>query len=76
MLGRVRAGVIEQVTMDPLDEAGVGERMHRDGPIHGGVRRELRRAEVLESSLIKAWERLGAASGRRKRPSGLYLTAT
>jgi p-hydroxybenzoate 3-monooxygenase len=37
VLGRVRAGVIEQVTMDLLDEAGVGERMHRDGLIHDGV---------------------------------------
>src|SRR6516225_5790230 len=35
--GRVRAGVIEQVTMDLLDEAGVGERMHADGLIHEGV---------------------------------------
>ncbi len=37
VLGRVRAGVIEQVTMDLLDEAGVGARMHRDGLIHDGV---------------------------------------
>ena len=28
VLGRVRAGVIEQVTIDLLDEAGVGARMH------------------------------------------------
>src|SRR5215469_3088040 len=37
VLGRVRAGVIEQVTMDLLDEAEVGERMHADGLIHEGV---------------------------------------
>src|SRR6516164_6724398 len=37
VLGRVRAGVIEQATMDLLDEAGVGERMHADGLIHEGV---------------------------------------
>ncbi len=37
VLGRVRAGVIEQVTMDLLDEAAVGERMHADGLIHDGV---------------------------------------
>jgi p-hydroxybenzoate 3-monooxygenase len=37
VLGRVRAGIIEQVTMDLLDEAGVGERMHRDGLVHDGV---------------------------------------
>src|SRR5271154_7043027 len=37
VLGRVRAGVIEQVTMDLLDEAGVGARMHADGLAHEGV---------------------------------------
>src|SRR5579872_5216532 len=37
VLGRVRAGVIEQVTMDLLDEAGVGARMHVDGLVHEGV---------------------------------------
>jgi p-hydroxybenzoate 3-monooxygenase len=35
--GRVRAGVIEQVTMDLLDQAGVGARMHQDGLVHEGV---------------------------------------
>ena len=34
VLGRVRAGVIEQVTMDLLDEAGVGARMHADLGVH------------------------------------------
>ena len=37
VLGRVRAGVIEQVTIDLLDEAGVGARMHEDGLVHEGV---------------------------------------
>ncbi len=37
VLGRVRAGVIEKVTIDLLDEAGVGARMHRDGLVHDGV---------------------------------------
>jgi p-hydroxybenzoate 3-monooxygenase len=37
VLGRVRAGVIERVTMDLLDEAGVGARMHADGLVHEGV---------------------------------------
>jgi p-hydroxybenzoate 3-monooxygenase len=37
VLSRVRAGVIEQVTMDLLDEAGVGGRMHADGLVHEGV---------------------------------------
>jgi p-hydroxybenzoate 3-monooxygenase len=37
VLGRVRAGVIEQVTMNLLDEAGVSARMHADGLVHEGV---------------------------------------
>jgi p-hydroxybenzoate 3-monooxygenase len=36
VLGRIRAGVLEQVSMDLLDEAGVGERMHQEGLLHGG----------------------------------------
>ncbi|MDD5325969.1 MAG: FAD-dependent monooxygenase, partial [Polaromonas sp.] len=36
VLGRIRAGVLEQVCIDLMDEAGVGERMHREGLIHGG----------------------------------------
>jgi len=37
VLSRIRAGVIEQVTIDLLDEAGVGARMHADGLVHEGV---------------------------------------
>jgi p-hydroxybenzoate 3-monooxygenase len=36
VLGRIRAGILEQVTIDLMDEAGVGERMHREGHLHGG----------------------------------------
>jgi p-hydroxybenzoate 3-monooxygenase len=36
VLGRIRAGVLEQVTIDLLDEAGVGARMHKEGLVHGG----------------------------------------
>lgn len=34
--GRIRAGVLEQVTADLLDEVGVGHRMHREGLVHDG----------------------------------------
>jgi len=37
VLSRIRAGVIEQVAVDLLDEAGVGERMHSDGLVHDGT---------------------------------------
>ncbi len=36
VLGRVRAGVLEQVTADLLEKAGVGARMRRDGLVHKG----------------------------------------
>jgi p-hydroxybenzoate 3-monooxygenase len=36
VLGRIRAGVLEQVTVDLLDAVGVGARMHREGLVHGG----------------------------------------
>lgn len=36
VLGRIRAGVLEQVTVDLLDEAGVGSRMHAEGLPHAG----------------------------------------
>ena len=36
VLGRIRAGILEQVCIDLLDEAGVGQRMHAEGLPHGG----------------------------------------
>jgi p-hydroxybenzoate 3-monooxygenase len=36
VLGRIRAGVLEQVCIDLMDEAGVGKRMHAEGLVHGG----------------------------------------
>jgi p-hydroxybenzoate 3-monooxygenase len=37
VLGRIRAGVLEQTTCELLDEAGVGARMHAQGLVHGGI---------------------------------------
>jgi p-hydroxybenzoate 3-monooxygenase len=34
---RIRAGVLEQRTVDLLTAAGVGERMHREGIVHHGI---------------------------------------
>ncbi len=36
VLGRIRAGVLEQVSVNLLDELGVGDRMHREGLEHDG----------------------------------------
>jgi p-hydroxybenzoate 3-monooxygenase len=37
VLGRIRAGILEQVTVDLLREAGVGERVHREGIVHHSI---------------------------------------
>lgn len=34
---RIRAGVLEQGTVSLMEEAGVAERLHRDGLVHDGV---------------------------------------
>jgi p-hydroxybenzoate 3-monooxygenase len=36
VLGRIRAGVLEQITVGLLEEAGVADRMHREGLPHDG----------------------------------------
>ncbi len=36
VLGRIRAGVLEQGTCDLLDDAGVGQRLHAEGLVHQG----------------------------------------
>src|SRR5471032_2297490 len=37
VLGRIRAGVLEQPTVELLEQAGVGKRLRRDGLRHGGT---------------------------------------
>jgi p-hydroxybenzoate 3-monooxygenase len=37
VLTRIRAGVLEQVCVDMLGEAGVGTRMHHEGLMHHGI---------------------------------------
>jgi p-hydroxybenzoate 3-monooxygenase len=37
VLGRIRAGLLEEGTVSLLDEAGAGERAHREGLIHHGL---------------------------------------
>jgi len=37
VLSRIRAGILEQVCIDLMDEAGVGARMHKEGLVHGGI---------------------------------------
>jgi p-hydroxybenzoate 3-monooxygenase len=37
VLGRIRAGLLEEGTVALLDEVGAGERAHRDGLVHHGI---------------------------------------
>jgi p-hydroxybenzoate 3-monooxygenase len=37
VLGRIRAGVLEEGTVALLDEVGAGERAHREGLVHHGI---------------------------------------
>ena len=37
VLGRIRAGVLEQGAVDLLDRAGVGSRLHAEGLVHHGI---------------------------------------
>src|SRR5665811_1504475 len=37
VLGRIRAGVLEQVTVGLLEEAGVATRLHSEGLVHEGI---------------------------------------
>ena len=37
VLGRIRAGILEQVTVDLLEEAGVAARLHAEGTIHHSI---------------------------------------
>jgi p-hydroxybenzoate 3-monooxygenase len=37
VLGRIRAGVLEQGSVDLLDRAGAGQRMHAEGLVHHGT---------------------------------------
>ncbi|MCO4861082.1 4-hydroxybenzoate 3-monooxygenase [Cupriavidus sp. WGlv3] len=37
VLGRIRAGILESVTVDALDRAGVAARLHDEGLVHDGI---------------------------------------
>jgi p-hydroxybenzoate 3-monooxygenase len=37
VLGRIRAGVLEQGTVDLMDQLGLSERLHAEGLVHGGI---------------------------------------
>ncbi|MDT3735916.1 MAG: 4-hydroxybenzoate 3-monooxygenase [Denitratisoma sp.] len=58
VLGRIRAGVLEQVAVDLLDEAGVGARMHAEGLPHDGF-------ELLVGGVRHRIDLAGLTGGKR-----------
>jgi len=59
VLGRIRAGLIEQGTVALLEEAGVGARLHADGLVHdgtqicvNGVRRHINFRELTGKAVV------------------------
>src|SRR3954469_15608905 len=48
----IKAGVLEQSTIDLMDQTGLGDRMHRDGFVHHGINLafsgEMRRINLYE----------------------------
>ena len=58
---RVRAGVLEQGTVDLLTEIGLGERLHREGLVHRGVELRFNR----ESHRIDVSGRSRSTASRR-----------
>ncbi len=50
VLGRIRAGVLEQGTVDMLDEAGVGARLHAEGLVHDGIEISFGRRRAIAST--------------------------
>ena len=63
--GRIRAGVLEQGTVDLLERAGVAERLRREGIVHGGIHLQFEgeRHHVPMSELTGGRSIVGHCSG-------------
>jgi len=62
VLGRIRAGILEHVTIDLVTEAGVGGRMHEQGLLHdgfemlyGGKRRRIDLARLTNGKRVMVY---------------------
>ncbi len=54
VLGRIRAGVLEQSSVDVLDRFGLADRLHAEGLVHGGIHLQVegRRTHVDFAALV------------------------
>jgi len=62
VLGRIRAGILEQVTIDLVTEAGLGRRMHEQGLVHegfemlyGGKRRRIDMKQLTNGKCVMVY---------------------
>jgi p-hydroxybenzoate 3-monooxygenase len=49
VLARIRAGVLEQGTVDLLDQVGVAARLHHEGLVHEGIELALQAAAIAST---------------------------
>jgi p-hydroxybenzoate 3-monooxygenase len=75
VLGRVRAGVLELGTVEVLRDAGLGDRMDREGHVHDGVRIAWRGQEVMSIDMHELAGKRLMAYGQTKIQADLYEAA-
>ena len=71
VLARIRAGVLEQGSLDVLRTAGIGERMEREGQVHDGVNLAFA-GRVLRVDLRKLADRQVMIYGQTEVQRDLY----
>ena len=72
VLSRIRAGVLESGTVDVLRDAGIGERMAREGHIHETVNIAWRGSEVLSIDTVDRVGKEMMAYGQTSIQEDLY----
>jgi p-hydroxybenzoate 3-monooxygenase len=72
VLSRIRAGVLESGTMEVLRDAGVGERMDREGHIHETINVALWGREVLSVDTVETVGKRMMAYGQTAIQEDLY----
>ncbi len=75
VLGRIRAGVLEWGTVEILREAGLGERMDREGKIHDTINIAWRGEELLSINTKQLVDRQMMAYGQTMIQEDLFEAA-
>lgn len=75
VLGRIRAGVLEHGTVQTLREAGVGERLDREGHVHDTINIAWRGTSLLEIDTKRCVGKQCTAYGQGSLQQDLYTAA-